>query len=513
MKKGSLFWRQRACSKAMRPLNIYALTRVKDEQTLGRLEKQLSRRGRMLKIKQWEIEGLRAFSDHLCRVWEDASELDFYFSFTMPKLGKEFDLLRINDDSVINIELKSGNVTDEAIQAQLLQNRYYLATLGKAMHFYTYVDREDRLLRLSNAGRLLEAGWQELAELLKKQTDPYSGAVEELFKEDSYLISPLSDPARFLRKDYFLTSQQRDIRKQILRNIAAASGAKASEKAGENGTETVPVQGFTGLPGTGKTLLLYDLAMELSQYEPVCVLHFGAHAKELEELDGRLKRVDFYYCDADRSLGLRKRYTAILIDEGHRIGPEALCEALKLSEEWRAPLIVTYDREDELAAQERALGGAALLEAVPGFIRYRLTNRIRLNNELSSFIRRLLCFVESGRRDYPSVQAYYANDTVEEEKLLNRLKKAGFTYVRSAGCERSEGIEAREAACKEYEKVLMLLDESFYYDEKSFLRSSQEGRVRNVFHGLSRARKEMALVIRDNPALFSAILRILQAPA
>ena len=169
--------------------------------------------------------------------------------------------------------------------------------------------------------------------------------------------------------------------------------------------------------------------------------------------------------------------------------------------------------KDELAAQERALGGAALLEAVPGFIRYRLTNRIRLNNELSSFIRRLLCFGESGRRDYPSVQAYYANDTVEEEKLLNRLKKAGFTYVRSAGCERSEGIEAREAACKEYEKVLMLLDESFYYDEKSFLRSSQEGRVRNVFHGLSRARKEMALVIRDNPALFSAILRILQAPA
>ena len=103
----------------MRPLNIYALTRVKEEQTLGRLEKQLSRRGRMLKIKQWEIEGLRAFSDHLCRVWEDASELDFYFSFTMPKLGKEFDLLRINDDSVINIELKSGNVTDAAGQYEI----------------------------------------------------------------------------------------------------------------------------------------------------------------------------------------------------------------------------------------------------------------------------------------------------------------------------------------------------------------------------------------------------------
>ncbi len=490
----------------MRPLNIYALTRVKDEQTLGRLEKQLSRRGRMLKIKQWEIEGLRAFSDHLCRVWERAFELDFYYSFTMPKLGKEFDLLRINEDSVIDIELKSGSVTDEAIRAQLLQNRYYLATLGKAMHFYTYVDREDRLLRLSNAGRLMEACWEELAEILKKQEDPYTGAVEELFKEDSYLISPLSDPARFLRKDYFLTSQQRDIRKQILKNIAAM---QRKDEAGQE--RPVPVQGFTGLPGTGKTLLLYDLAMELSQYDPVCVLHFGAHAKELEELDERLKRVDFYYCDAEGFPELKKRYTAILIDEGHRIGEKALAEARRLSAEWRAPLIVTYDREDALAAQERAMGGAELLEAVPELIRYRLTNRIRLNSELSAFIRHLLYSGENGRREYPSVTAYYANDAVEEERLLRRLKKSGYTYVRSARSEVNEGIDSGEAACKEYEKVLMFLDGSFSYDEKGYLRSETPGRVRNVFHGLSRARKEMALLIRDNPALFATVLQILQA--
>ena len=497
----------------MRPLNIYALTRVNDEQTLGRLEKQLSRRGRMLKIKQWEIEGLRAFSDHLCRVWEDASGLDFYYSFTMPKLGKEFDLLRISEDSVVDIELKSGSVTDEAIRVQLLQNRYYLATLGRTMHFYTYVDREDRLLRLSNAGRLMEGSWEELAEILKKQEAPYTGAVEELFKEDSYLISPLSDPARFLRKDYFLTSQQRDIRKQILKNIAALQkkGAAQMQPDGAEQELPVPVQGFTGLPGTGKTLLLYDLAMELSAYEPVCVLHFGAHAKELEELDGRLKRVDFYYCDAEELPELKKRYTAILIDEGHRIGEKALQEALGLSAQWRAPLIITYDREDELAGEERAGSGAGLIEGLEGLIRYRLTNRIRLNSELSSFIRRLLGSAEAGRRDFPSVTAFYANDAAEEEKLFARLLKDGYIRVNSAAAEKDGGIDVREAACKEYEKVLMLLDESFYYDEKGWLRSEVPGRVRNVFHGLSRARKEMALLVVGNEELFARILQILQA--
>ena len=68
----------------MKPINIYALTR------------------------SWDCSGL-------------------------PQLGREFDLLRVGGDCVINVELKSGNVTDETIQKQLLQNRYYLATLGKPM--------------------------------------------------------------------------------------------------------------------------------------------------------------------------------------------------------------------------------------------------------------------------------------------------------------------------------------------------------------------------------------------
>ena len=77
--------------------------------------------------------------------------------------------------------------------------------------------------------------------------------------------------------------------------------------------------GFTGLPGTGKTILLYDIAMQLSVTSSVCVLHFGSHEKELEHLDERLKRVDFYYCDNDKKIELKKEYSAILVDEGHRL--------------------------------------------------------------------------------------------------------------------------------------------------------------------------------------------------
>ncbi len=123
----------------MKPVNIYALTRPEPSELLSKMEKQMSGRVRALRIKSWEIEGLRLFSDQLQRVMQDACFLTFYYSFTMPKLGKEFDLLRISRDLILNIELKSGNVSDDAIRNQLIQNRYYLSTLGSSMSFFTYI--------------------------------------------------------------------------------------------------------------------------------------------------------------------------------------------------------------------------------------------------------------------------------------------------------------------------------------------------------------------------------------
>ena len=51
------------------------------------------------------------------------------------------------------MELKSGEVTDEAIRKQLLQNRYYLAPLGRTIRSYTYISSQDRLVRLTNHDR------------------------------------------------------------------------------------------------------------------------------------------------------------------------------------------------------------------------------------------------------------------------------------------------------------------------------------------------------------------------
>ena len=118
----------------MKPINIYELTRVGASSGIQKLERQMSGRAEYLKIKKWEIDSLRAFVDRLNEVMPISHGYEFYYSFLLPKLGKEFDLLRISSDYIINIELKSRPVSTEAIKKQLIQNRYYLSMLGKTIY-------------------------------------------------------------------------------------------------------------------------------------------------------------------------------------------------------------------------------------------------------------------------------------------------------------------------------------------------------------------------------------------
>ncbi len=493
----------------MYPVNIYALTRVSDPVCVSKLERQMSGRSGCLKIRQWELEGLKAFCGKLCGFMADAVEYDFFYSFVLPKLGKEFDLLRIYSDCVINIELKSGNVTDEVIRRQLVQNKAYLAMLGLDMYFFTYVSGSDRLVRLTHSDRLVEASWEEMRAVLEKGRDCYNGRIEELFKEERYLISPLTDPEKFLRKEYFLTSQQRDIKKQILRRLRQASA---------EGVVAAP-QGFTGFPGTGKTILLYDIAMELSRKDPVCIFHLGSYMQELAHLDRRLKRIDFYYGREAFENEITAGYRTILVDEGHNMDGRMLKKLMELSDNWNAPIVISYDREDAVAVEEQGECGSSLIEALEGFKGYRLTNRIRLNTELSGFIRAVMHYgYGERRRAYPSVSLVYASNDSEADSLLGIFTKEGYEFI----CDASLGetgyagrqVSIAEAEGREYPKVVMLIDKSFYYDERACLRhgdnNDETQAVRNLFRGLSRAKEKIALVVKGNEQVFSRLLSLLQ---
>ena len=492
----------------MKAINIYALTRIDKPADLARAERQMSGRSHFLKIKDWEIQGLKALTQHLYEILGNISCLNFYYSFTIPKLGKEFDLLRINGDTVINIELKSHSISNERIRYQLQLNRDYLASLGRSIRSYTYLSSEDRLLRLSNSGNLIEADWDTLCRDIMGQNDCIEGNVEQFFKEEKYLISPLTDPERFLKGNYFLTSQQKDIKKQILNNIRTPHN------------NIMQMQGFTGLPGTGKTLLLYDIAMELtSGSRRVCVLHFGSFPDEMKMLNSRLKRIDFYACAGLDSLPMINSYSCIFVDEGHRMSKHLLDELILINKDRGIPVIISYDYEAIISPYERPQDTGEVIDTLPGFIKYRLTNRIRMNIELSSFICCVMNYNGTHHmKAYPSVSIYHANNRNEADIILNERIDAGFTYISDNSL----------ATCREFDRVVMLIDDTFYYDGDGFLRSSSAPdksdssqfipetekdtihSVRRLFHGLNRAKTALSVIAINNPEVFDVLLTITQ---
>ena len=75
---------------------------------LQKMERQLSDRSYFLKMREWELSSMKALVEQLERHMENVHLLQIFYSFQIPRLGKEFDLLQIKEKQIVNIELKSG---------------------------------------------------------------------------------------------------------------------------------------------------------------------------------------------------------------------------------------------------------------------------------------------------------------------------------------------------------------------------------------------------------------------
>ena len=104
---------------------------------------------------------------------------------------------------------------------------------------------------------------------------------------------------------------------------------------------------------------------------------------------------------------------------------------------------------------------------------FHLTNRIRTNAELSSFILNMIHLTDrKTSKPYPHVSVVYANNEEETAALLE-------DYIH-------QGYEYEITAVRDIKRLVIILDERYYYDQNRYLRSKhfKEGRsdVRNLFH-------------------------------
>lgn len=544
----------------MRPVNLYLLTRDIDKNTYTEFENILSARHERMPVKEHEFHSLQKLVDILCEKGVTIAQLDgFFYSYTIRQIGKEFDLLKISvDKRVLNIELKSLAVSKEKIEKQLLKNRYYLGTLADRLDMYTYVEETGKLYTLGEKFR--EASFDELIDSVTSFSDYDTGNPDQLLQAKNYLISPLNMPEEFLANRYFLTQQQEMIKKDILKALEPSGyeecvnaeiekddietekiddvGKKKNENSGVN------FWGITGIAGTGKTLLMYDLAKELSATGKVCVIHCGMLCEGHRVLNDMMENVDIvseedflsiidlyyaipyndhlqdnYILDNIYNESEEFAYKYILIDEAQRMSEKTLTFIRTLANSKVKLCVFSYDYFQILSKTEQRRNIPAKLAELSGFKELKLSGRIRSNSEMNSFIQTLLDQREreqNNRYNYENVDVLFAKDEAEAASIINFYRNdRGYTFIEYdeplAGC--SGDCNVLEAAGMEFEDVVITLTDHFRYSDDGVLVGNAHPNpdysyYRLLFQSVSRTRERLCIVVIGDSVLFEKVLSI-----
>ena len=490
----------------MKAANLYILTRNQQKKLLTPYENVLSGREEVHKIKEHEFHSLTTFVDVLFENHITIADLDgFYFSYSIKYVGKEFDLLKVcKNEKVLNIELKSEAISLEKIEKQLQQNQYYLGLISSKIYSFTFVEETKKFYRLDETG-FHTCKVEDLIQILKEFRIYETGEIEELFCAKDFLISPLNTPEKFIEHRYFLTQQQVEIKKNVLEQV-------------ENNIRP-RMWGITGGAGTGKTLLLYDIAKECSRYGKCCVIHSGMLLEGHQILNNMMENVDIMSVKAI-DYELLKQYQFIFVDEAQRLTPKGFHTILNLSENNKTSCIFFYDYFQVFTKAERKRNIPEKLKRIPGFQERRLSGKIRSNKEIVSFIETLLDLTRMTRSyKYNNIDLFYTETAAEakniiqyyrEEKNYVYIEYANLKYYPNATDRFYGDLNAHHVIGQEFDNVVITLDKNFRYGANGKLQGRVHPNPNYLFNKLfyqaiSRAREKLCIIVIGNAELFEKI--------
>lgn len=494
-----------------RPINIYSISRISDEASFNIVEKHHSQKTEIQKTQYHEIESLRILVNKLFQTGMKVSDFDgFFYGFKIPQIGKEFDLLKFSEKYCLNIELKSTSVPDEQILGQLIKNRHYLNHLGKRVVLYTVVTDTMTCYKLSMNNELVEVDLLEIKNRLLELALNFILEIDQLFRPSEYLVSPFDTPEKFVQGEYFLTHAQEQIKKNILNGVDKAFlGAYFH---------------LTGKPGTGKTLLLYDLAKELSRNGKTLVIHCGKLSEGQNKIKEEINNLNIIAAEQLKvdEFDLSE-YGFILVDESHRIYVsqfKKICASVCDNDQI---CIFSSDPGQILSSAEKRRNIVGRIKCLHLDGEFLLSERIRTNKELNSFIKYMRDLNNKPKEptNYFNVQLNYANTTQEAQNILEYYRNEGYVFINysksnyrsSAYSAYEEDFDTHHVIGHEFDKVVILMDDSFFYDENGILSGvphpNPDYLYPNLFYqGITRVREKLAIVVVDAQSLFEKIASI-----
>lgn len=425
----------------------------------------------------------------------------FIYGYVVPQLNKEFDLLKITETTCLNIELKSEDVSDEKIKRQLLQNRHYLKLLNKShLLLFAYFSSSNTIATLDNENNVvkystdfLKTAWERI------EIEPLLIDLDQVFTPKNILVSPLNSTERFLNGDYLLTENQENIKKEAIHYIASQSIDRFI--------------GITGGPGTGKTLLTYDIAKDLSLCYRILIVHSGILCDGHYKLNQGLNNIKII---SAKELRLREinNVDIVIVDEAHRLYTETLEKVERWVKRAKTICIFSYDAGQMLSSSEKWRDTAGKIGILCVNHIYKLTNKIRTNKELALFI---TCLRDLSKyRDeysFPNVKIAFEPNKEKAVALAESYKKDGYTFISYTASfynheldYQSREYNTHTVIGQEFEGVCMLIDDNLYYATNGKLCGKTHPNPDYLFEqllyqGLTRVRSKIALIVTSESML------------
>lgn len=490
-----------------KPINIYLQSRIKEGNAFNIIKNHSSNRADKAKTKNHEILSLAHFVDGLINHGVNIDMMDgFFYGYEILQIGKEFDLLKISNSQCLNIEFKSQHVGERQILNQLVRNQYYLAHLGKEILSYTVVTDTLTCYKLCENTRLEKVNFGEIASIIKGFKHDKNVEINSLFKARNFLVSPLVNPEKFADGEYFLTQAQEQIKKKILASISNKNIAQYYSVVGHS--------------GTGKTLLIYDLAKTLAKKDKVVILHCGKRLKSQELLCERIKNLKIFTPNIiDDVPMVISEAKFVLVDEAHRICPKHFNKLCALVEKNNLIALFSSDPEQVISKVEVENDILSRINALNPVETCILSDRIRTNKELFSFTTSVMDLKKKAKTamGFGVISLCYANDFFEARQIIEYFKNKNYAFINYSNLDKNllnnDGYDIHKVIGQDFDNVLLVMDKTFYYDEEGRLSAHQQPDFEYIYtqlfyQGITRAKEKLALVVVDNNDLFKKISHI-----
>ncbi|HAP4743532.1 TPA: DUF2075 domain-containing protein [Enterococcus faecalis] len=452
------------------------------------------------------LQNLYQFSEKLLPTLTNIPKADNYFIGYSVSIGitRQFDVLRFSTKKVVNIELKDCMPSDglEAIRRQLIKNQLFLKVLGKEIISCTYIADTETIYMLTADDELSTIEVEKLGRLIPMD----SLDINELESQQltNFIISPYSETDRFVSHTYFLTDQQETKKNQIMQSN--------SKKIG-----------IIGRAGTGKSILLFDLAQTwVKKGKKVLVVFVGQldnYSSISEKFGFEITPIRFM----NRQKILEGEYDIVLVDEAQRLSTEQYSFLTNIE----TKIILSVDHLQILHPSENDRNIEGEIEKNSNFEVVNLGNKVRTDKELADFINKLmnLSARNVSPHDYNNISINYfessqvAKDFIDDKVIHDGWNSIEFTEYRTKYTGRltksmisNYSLSTHEVVGREYDKVIIVID--------SLVRRSDDGKLiymRNdrypylemslLLEGLTRVRSKLMLVVVNNADMYVDIQR------